>query len=124
MFPRVEGCQCKRDMRWQAGSDEHGIGLNGCQGRLKCQETSLCRQFEELSRLLKLPHVQIYTSYQFNITTLLYDMGLPILAPATHPYLHKTKRHRALLLLSSCLSIASTQCVGKADRYRIASLHS
>src|SRR6266700_731420 len=101
MFPRVEGCQCKRDMRWQTGSDEHGISLNGRQGRLKCQETSLCRQVEELPRLLKPPRVQIYTSDQFNITTLLYDMSLPILAPATHPHLHKTNRHRALLLLSS-----------------------
>jgi hypothetical protein len=106
MFPRVEGFQGNRDMRWQTGSDEHGIGLNGCQGRLKCQETSFCRQVEELLRLLKHPRVQIYTGYQFNISTLLYDMGTPILSPATHPYLHKTNRHRALLLLSFCLSVA------------------
>src|SRR5215469_6803192 len=100
MFPRVEGCQCKRDMRWQAGSDEHGIGLNGGQGRFKCQVTSLRRQVEKLPRSLKPPRVYIHTSYQFNITTLLYDTGPPILAPATHPYLHETNRHYALLLLS------------------------
>src|SRR5215470_18810300 len=106
MLPGGEGCHCKRDMRWQAGSDEHGIGLNGCQGRLKCRETSLCRQAEELPRLLKPPRVQIYASYQFHIATLLDDMGPPILSPATHPYLHKTNRHCALLLLPSCPSVA------------------
>ena len=53
-----------------------------------------------LLRSLKPPRVYIYTSYQFNITTLLYDTGPPILAPATHPYLHETNRHYALLLLS------------------------
>src|SRR5215469_7997234 len=99
MFPRAQGCQRKRNMRWQAGSDEHGISLYGCQGRLKCQETSLCRQVEELPRVLKPPRVQIYTCFQFHITTLLDDMSPPILSPVPHPYLHKTNRHSALLLL-------------------------
>src|SRR5258708_39199973 len=100
MFPRIEGCQCKRDMRWQTGSDEHSISLNGRQGRLKCQETSLYRQVEEVGGLLKRPRVQVYTGYPFNISPLLYDLGPPILSPVSPPSLHKTTVHRAPPLLN------------------------
>src|SRR5258706_12855113 len=102
MFLRAQGLQGNRDMCRQAGSDEYSISLDGCQGRMEAGETTLWREVEELLYLHKHPCVQVYTGDQFNILTLLYNMGSPIPSPTTHTYLHKTNRHRASFSLRLC----------------------